>query len=158
MNEPATTACCPVFDPAPWDEQEITWHDKPFVKDRVRSVLHIPLNFPAVMKRNIPPIALAGALPEPMIVLADENSLWGADIYIEVTDDVPGARMAAISGTFLTKVFEGPFKNTRHWIDEMRRFVKGRGKETKQLLFYYTTCPRCAKIHGKNYVVLLARV
>jgi hypothetical protein len=158
MSEQAATTCCPVFDPAPWDEQEITWRDKPFVKDRVRSFLHIPLNFPPVMRRNIPVIALAGALPEPMIVLVDENSLWGADVYIEVTDDVAGARMSTISGTFLTKVFEGPFKDTRKWIAEMHRFVAARGKQPKQLLFYYTTCPKCAKVHGKNYVVILARV
>jgi hypothetical protein len=153
-----STACCPVFDPAPWNEQEITWYGKLFVKDRVRSFLHIPLNFPAVMKRNIPQIEAAGALPDPMIVLADENSLWGADVYIEVTTEVAGATMTTLSGTFLTKVFEGPFRDIRSWIQEMSRYVAGQGKEVKQLYFYYTTCPKCAKLHGKNYVVLLARV
>ena len=158
MSTQQSSACCPVFDPAPWNEQEITWHAQPFVKDRVWSFLHIPLNFPAVMKRNIPRIEAAGVLTDPLVVLSDERSLWGADIYIEVTNDVPGAAMTTLSGTFLTKVFEGPFRNIRTWILEMNRFVASRGKEVKKLYFYYTTCPKCAKLHGKNYVVILARV
>ncbi len=150
--------CCPRFDPKPWDEQTLTWEGKRFVKDRVRSFLHIPLNFGAVMKRNIGAIEAAGATPEAMIVLADENSLWGADVYIEVTKDVPGASMATISGTFLSKVFEGPYRNMRTWIDQMKRFVQGKGKSLKKMYFFYTTCPKCAKKYGKNYVAILAQV
>ena len=30
--------------------------------------------------------------------------------------------------------------------------------EVNDELFYYTTCPNCAKIYGKNYVVLLAQL
>lgn len=150
--------CCPRFDPGPWDGREITWENKRFVNDRVRSFLHVPLNFASVMKRNVALIEAAGAKPAEMLVLADENSLWGADVYIDVTKDVPGARMASLSGTFLSKVFEGPFKNIRSWISEMREYVKSQGKTANKLLFYYTTCPKCAKIYGKNYVVLLARL
>jgi len=50
-----------------------------------------------------------------------ENSFWGVDVYIEVTKDVPGAGMATISGTFLSKVFEGPYCNMRKWIEEMKQ-------------------------------------
>jgi len=71
--------CCPPFDPGPWDGKEITWQDRPFVKDRVRSFLHVPLNFGSVMRRNAARIEAAGAMPEAPIVLADENSLRGAD-------------------------------------------------------------------------------
>ena len=150
--------CCPRFDPAPWDQQEITWEGKTFVTDRVRSFLHIPLNFGAVMIRSVKLIEDADAKPENMIVLADENSLWGADVYIEATKNVPNARMASISGTFLSRVFEGPYKNIRLWVQEMDGHVKSQGRELKTLYFYYTTCPKCAKQYGKNYVVLLAQV
>ncbi len=157
MNEGAETCCAP-FDPGPWDEKEITWEGKKFVKARVHSFFHVPLNFAAVMKRAVRLIEAADAKPEEMIVLADETSLWGADVYIDVTQDVPGAQMATISGTFLSKVFEGPYKNIGTWIREMGRYVKSQGRELEKLYFYYTTCPKCAKKHGKNYVVLLARV
>lgn len=150
--------CCPLFNPQPWDDKVLTWKDKRFVKDRVTSVLHIPLNFGAVMKRNVAAIEAADAKSPSMIVLSDENSLWGADVYIEVTRDVPNANMATISGTFLSKVFEGPFKNMRKWIEEMKSFVTARGKTFNKFFFYYTTCPKCAKKSGKNYVVILAQV
>jgi hypothetical protein len=150
--------CCPKFDPAPWEDKVVTWEGKRFVKDRVRSFLHIPLNFGAVMKRNMTMLAAAGAVPEKTIVLSDENSLWGADVYIEVSKEVPGAAMATISGTFLTRVFEGPYKNIRKWIQEMMAFVHGKGRTLRKLYFYYTTCPKCAKVYGKNYVVILAQV
>lgn len=150
--------CCPRFEPEPWDEKEITWEDKKFVTDRVRSFLHIPLNFGAVMRRNVALIEAAGAKPERMIVLSDENSLWGADVYLEAVGDVPGARMAALSGTFLSKVFEGPYREMPKWIDAMKRFVQSRGRRCAKIYCYYTTCPQCAKAQGKNYVAILAQV
>jgi hypothetical protein len=150
--------CCPPFDPHPWDDKLITWDKKLFLQDRVRSFLHIPLNFGAVMKRSLAAIEAAGAAPEERILLADENSLWGADVYLAISKEVPGARMATLSGTYLAKVYEGPYRNMRNWIAEMKSFVKGKGKALQRLLFFYTTCPNCAKKYGKNYVVILAQV
>jgi hypothetical protein len=158
MNKKNPNECCPAFDPGPWDNQTITWKNKPFLQDKVRSFLHIPLNFGAVMSRNMAAIESADAVPEQVIVLSDEKSLWGADVYIAVSKDVPGARMTTLSGTFLTKVFEGPYQDVRKWIVEMKSFVSGKGKTFQRLLFFYTTCPKCAKKYGKNYVVILAQV
>ncbi len=156
MNE--SVECCPRFDPAPWDDRAVTWERKRFLKDRVVSFLHIPLNFGAVMKRNMAAIEAAAAAPEEMVVLSDENSLWGADVYIAISKDIPGARTTTLSGTFLAKVFEGPYRNMRGWIEEMKSFVKGKGKGFQKLYFFYTTCPKCAKKYGKNYVVILAQL
>ena len=91
-------------------------------------------------------------------MLSDEKSLWGADIYIAVSKEVPGAEMAKISGNFLSKVFEGPYSNTGKWAKEIRDFVKLKNKEIKKLYFFYTTCPKCAKFYGKNYTVILAEI
>jgi hypothetical protein len=153
-----TTTCCPRFDPQPWDKREIAWENRKFIKDRVRSFLHIPLNFGSVMKRNVARIEAAGAKPDNMIVLSDENSLWGADVYLDVTKEVPNATMATISGKFLSRAFEGPYRDISKWIKEMTAHVESQGKTLKKLYFYYTTCPRCAKKYGQNYVVLLAQV
>ncbi|MDP6630692.1 MAG: hypothetical protein QGH42_06525 [Kiritimatiellia bacterium] len=153
-----TDECCPRFEPEPWEGKELHWDEKLFVKDRVKSFLHIPLNFGAVMTRNVEPIKAVEAFEEPPLVLSDENSLWGADVYIAASDDVPGANMATISGTFLTKVFEGPYKNMRQWIEEMNTYASSQGKKAEKLYFFYTTCPKCAKKYGKNYLVILAKV
>ena len=152
------TGCCEPFDPEPWQEKEITWQDKVFVKDSVKSFLHIPLNFGQKVVKNLALIKKAGAEAPHQLMLTDEKSMWGSDIYIDVAKEVPGATMAKLSGTYLTKVFEGPYKDAGKWAKEMAEYVKSKGKETKKLYFSYTTCPKCAKAYGKNYVVLFAQV
>lgn len=157
MSTANPVECCPRFNPEPWDDKTLTWEKKRFVKDRVRSILHIPLNFGAVMTRNVAAIEAAHAKSENMVVLSDENSLWGADVYIEVAKDVPGVNMATISGTFIAKTFEGPYRNMGKWTQEMKALLAARGIKPDKLYFCYTTCPKCAKKYGKNYVVILAR-
>ena len=111
-----------------------------------------------IMVKNMERIKEANALaPEPLM-LTDEKSLWGADIYIAVSKEVPGSEMERISGTFLSKVFEGPYKNAGKWANEMKKYVLSKGKELKNMYFFYTTCPKCAEFYGKNYVVLLAKI
>ncbi|MGA2031506.1 MAG: hydrolase [Thermoguttaceae bacterium] len=153
-----TRVCCPEGYPETWDEKEIVWQEKLFVKGRVRSFLHIPLNFASVLAANVQLIEAADALPEERLIVSHEDSRWGADMYVAVTKDVPNATIAKLSGTFLSKVFEGPYRKIPAWIEEMKRYVRSQGKEMKQLYFMYRTCPRCAKKFGKNYVVLLAQV
>jgi len=153
-----STGCCEPFDPGPWEEQEINWDNKLFVKDHVTSFFHIPLNMAKKMTRNMALIEEAGAQSPQQLMLSDEKSLWGADIYIHVEKEVPGAQTTTLSGTFLAKVYEGPYKNAPKWSNEMAEYIKDKNQDLRKLYFYYTTCPNCAKAYGKNYVVLLAKV
>jgi len=150
--------CCPKFNPKKWDKKTINFKNTIFLKDRVKSIFHMPLNFGQVMTRNMEKIAKANALSKTQIILSDENSLWGSDIYISINREVSGFKTAKIPGTFLTRVFEGPYKNMGKWIKEMGKYANSKGKKTKKLYFFYTTCPKCAKKYGKNYVVLLAEI
>ncbi len=156
MNPLAETGCCPRFDPEPWDDKEVTWQDRLFVRDRVRSLFHVPLNFGGVMRRNMQAIEAAGAHDPECIVLSDEESPWGSNIFVAVSKEVPGAREERISGTFFTRVFEGPYSKAGKWAKEMMAALDQQGRPLKKLYFWYTTCPKCAKSYGKNYVVLLA--
>ncbi len=158
LYEESETGCCLRFNPEPWDEKQVTWKNKLFIKDQVRSFLHIPLNFGKTMVKNMELINKADALNPQPLMLSDEHSPWKANIYIGVSKEIPGAEMEEISGTFLTKVFEGPYKNMRKWVDEMKKYVKSKDKEIKKMYFFYTTCPRCAEFYGKNYTVILAEV
>ncbi len=154
----AEKECCPKFDPAPWQERRVALDGKKFVRDRVRSFLRIPLNFGAVMARNMAAIQAAGAEPPNMLVLSDENSLWGADVYLEVSQDIPGLRMASISGTFLAQAYEGSYRDIPKWIADLKRRIADKGKTLRRLLFFYTTCPKCARKYGRNYVVLFGQI
>ncbi|MBR9680023.1 MAG: hypothetical protein GOU99_03170 [Candidatus Altiarchaeota archaeon] len=152
------TGCCPRFDPKPWNNKTIKFKNKLFVKDRVRSFFHIPLNFGAVVVKNLELIEAAGATNPDQIMLTDENSLWGADIYISVDKEVPGVETVRLSGTFMTQVFEGPYSNVGKWSKEIKDWVGSKNKQIKKMYFSYTTCPACAKVYGKNYVVIFAEI
>lgn len=157
-QEIKSTGCCEPFNPEPWQDKEIVWKDKIFVRDHVKSVLHIPVDMGRKVTKNMELIEKANAKAPYQLMLIDEKSAFGEDIFIDVTKDVPGAEMATISGTFLTKVFEGPYQEAGEWAKEMEAYVEGKGKELKKLYFSYTTCPNCSKAYGKNYVVLFAQI
>lgn len=158
LYDNSETGCCPRFDPKPCDEKAVTWKDKLFLQDRVRSIFRIPVNFGPIMIKSMGKIERAKALADTPLMLVDDNSLWGSDIYIAVGREVPYSKMTKISGTFLTKVFEGPFSSISKWLKEMKEFVKSRGREPKKMYLSYTTCPKCAKYYGKNYVVIFAQI
>ncbi len=152
------TGCCPKFDKTPWDEKEIQWENKLFINDRVKSFMHMPINFGAVIKRCMKKIENSKADNPDYLMLSDENSLWGSDLFIAVNKKIDDANNVSISGNFISKVFEGPFTNVGKWAKEMELFVNTKGKKIKKIYFWYTTCPKCAKAYGKNYVVLFAQV
>ena len=55
------TGCCPCFNPQGWDDQELHFVDKPFVRAMTWSLLHIPVNMGAVFKRTFAEIEKAAA-------------------------------------------------------------------------------------------------
>jgi len=154
----AETGCCAKLDATLWDGRKLEWKDKPFLKDHIRSFLHIPLNFGSVISRDHAAIEDAEAYPKEPIWLSDEVSPWGSDVYVAVDRDIPNAKMERLSGTFLTKVFEGPYRNVGKWLQEMDRYVADQGLRSEKTYFFYATCPKCAKHFGKNTVVLFAQV
>jgi hypothetical protein len=152
------TGCCARLDVTFWDEQRLDWEDKLFLQDHIRSFLHIPLNFGAVIGSDQAAVEAAGAFPERPFWLTDEVSPWGAEVYLAVDRPVPDAKMTTLSGTFLTKVFEGPYRDIGKWESAMDAFVRAKGHSTEKTYFFYATCPTCAQHYGKNQVVLFARV
>lgn len=66
--------------------------------------------------------------------------------------------MVRLTGDYLTKVYEGPYKNAPKWEKEMEAFVKSKGKQVKKTYFFYTTCPKCFKYYGKNYMVAISEI
>ena len=153
------TNCCPRFNPEGWDEQELHFKDKLFVKAKTRSLFHIPLNMGSVFPKTFKVIEEAQAISEDdLIVLSYDPSAWSGEHYFSVNKDVPGEEMVHLSGDYLTRVFEGPYKKVPKWEKEMQEFVNSKGKQAKKTYFFYTTCPKCAKFYGKNYVVAVAEL
>lgn len=153
------TGCCARLDAARWADKTLVWKDKPFLRDHIRAVLHVPVNFGTVMGRDQALIEEAGAWPEDPIWLTDDSSPWRSEVYMSVDrDSLPGATVETLSGTFLTRVFEGPYKDAGTWAKAMAEHVRAQGHELKRLYSFYATCPKCAERFGKNQVVLFAQV
>ena len=92
-----TTGCCPKFNPAGWDDQDMHFRDKKFIHATTRSAMHVPLNSGSV------------------------------------------------------------FARMQSHLDK-QNVAKAKGEVAKDVYFFYTTCPNCAKAYGKNYVVGAAEV
>ena len=153
------TGCCPRFNPEGWDEAELHFENKPFVRAETKSIFHIPMNMGSVFSKTFRDIEKAGAhSDDDFIVLSRDLSNWKGEHFFSVTGDVPGHESIRISGDFITKVFEGPFRNMGSWEREVESFVASRGMATPKTYYFYTTCPKCAKVYGKNYVVAIAEV
>ena len=154
----AKPECCPEFDPKPWDDQLFIWENKKFIKDKVCTLFYMPLNFGRVMKRLDKKITEAGATMPDYVGLSDHTSKWNMDIYLAVDKEVQGVENTTLSGKFYTKVYEGPFRDTGKWCKDFEQLAVNKGVTIKKWYMWYTTCPKCAKKFGQNYVVIVGQV
>lgn len=154
-----TTGCCPKFNPEGWDGRHLHFNDKLFVRATTRSLLHVPINMGTVFSRVQGHIEEADAQdPEGYLVLSRELSSTEAEHLFAVTREVPGEEMTALSGEFITRVFEGPYRRAKGWMHEMETAAEAAGNTAKQVFMFYTTCPKCARAYGKNYVIGVAEI
>ncbi len=151
-----TTGCCPKFNPDGWDGQDLHFRDKKFVRAETRSAMHIPLNMGKVFERVGNRMLDADAWDnDNMIILTRDLSAWKAEHLFSTDKNVPDEETTTLSGDFVTKVFEGPYREAAQWYEEMKDLAGEKG-EPGDVYFFYTTCPKCAKAYGKNYVVGVA--
>jgi hypothetical protein len=150
--------CCKILSPIEWDKKELVWRDKPFYKSRYFSFLHVPLNLGKKITEGMRKIREAGLTAEPMM-LSQNESMWGADILIPIKNKTNIFDVELITGRFLTRLFDGHYGDMRKWIRETRDWCRERGLEPEEYIFWYATCPKCAKARGdKAQVVVFAKV
>lgn len=162
MNEEKEEVCCAKFDPTPWQEKEVTWHEKNFIKESMPQFLHMPIfgGFDKVVTRMMAKLDAASARTnaQEFLMLSLDLSPWKSELYINTTKVVPEIENVKISGTFLAKVFDGPFSSIPKFMREMDAFVESKNEKATKYYFYYTTCPKCAKKYGHNYMVIFAQI
>ena len=152
------TGCCPRFHKENWDGVELHFEKKLFVRASTIGLFHVPLNMDAVFSRTMKAIQDAHARGNGFLVLSHDTSPWHGEHLFAVDHPVPGAEMVELSGDFITKVFEGDDSDAPKWMATLAKEVAEQGKTLKETYLYFTTCPRCARVYGKNYVVGIARV
>jgi hypothetical protein len=150
--------CCPKFNPKIWDEKKFEWKNKKFIKDKIFSIFNIPVNFGNVMKKMMQKIDFVNANCVDYLMLSDHTSNWNIDQYIAVNKNIPNASNTTISGKFYSKVYEGDFSSTGNWYKDFLDNTRKKKLNIEKIYFWYTTCPKCAKKYGKNYVVIIGKI
>lgn len=162
MAQTDTTAkwCCPPFDPAAWNDKTHVWQEKLFITDNVMQVFHIPLNVGAVIRRmwNKVMAAKANLSAEESLILFYDPSPWRSELFLSVSQKVPNAKNVRFSGTFVSRVFEGPYHAVPTWLREMDAILNAQSKKPLKYYVHYAYCPKCAKQYGKNYGVVFAQL
>lgn len=151
LSKDKPTGCCPRFNPKDWDGKSFEFKNKPFVRAIAHSIFYIPLDMSIMMKRAMAAIINAGAeSPDEFVMLSRDLSPWQCEHFLSVTKAVPGQENVKLTGKFKARVFEGPYKDAPNWIKAMNT--------KKKVYLYYTTCPKCVRVYGYNYVVALAQL
>jgi len=150
-------SCCPEFNPKKWDNKKVTWKGKLFLKDKVFSFFGIPLNFDSVIEGNIKKLKESNATPKEGVILSEEKSLFSNNIYISTKKALPKSKDVKVTGTFLTKVFEGS-KSKKQCVKEMKEYLALEKQELKNMYFYYPICSNCSKKYGTEHIILFAEI
>ena len=153
------SVCCPEFNPALWDDKLLEWKNKKFIKERVFTLFYMPVNFGSVMKRFDKVVKQAGSkMPSDGFCLAEHTSLWNMYLYLAAEKEIPGTENTLLSGKYYFKVYEGPFSDTEKWHKDYEHVLMAKKLKKSKLFMWYTTCPKCAKKYGKNYVAIVSQV
>jgi len=158
IKSEANSICCPEFDPTKWNDKIFEWDNKKFIKDKVCSILYIPVNFGKVMAILNDKVEKAGATMPDWLCLSNHTSSWKMDIYLAVDKEISGAENTTLSGKFYCKTYEGSFKETGKWCKDYESITKSKGLKINKMFMWYTTCPKCAKKYGKNYVAIISNI
>jgi effector-binding domain-containing protein len=92
------------------------------------------------------------------LLLAYDPSPWKSELYIAVTKEIPEPDVVKLTGTYVSMVFDGPYSGVPRYIKTMEEYLDTLKKKSKKYFFYFTTCPKCAKKFGHNYIVALSEV
>ncbi|MDX9929344.1 MAG: hypothetical protein RBS37_05765 [Bacteroidales bacterium] len=155
--------CCPIFEVERWDKKTFRWENKLFLKETISTFLHIP--FPPmigkkVMKMHVMAEKAEATIPDKSeaLILFRDTSAFKSEIYYAVTKNVDGANNTMISGSFVARVFDGPYNSIPRYIKEMEEYLREGNQEAKDYYVHYAYCPACAKKTGHNYMILFALV
>tara|TARA_R110002033_G_scaffold166331_1_gene204889 strand:- start:116703 stop:117197 length:495 start_codon:yes stop_codon:yes gene_type:complete len=162
MNE-TIDDCCPVFDVEKWNHKEFKWNQKKFIKESIPEFFHIP--FPPMIGKRVTKMmklvedsACLNQDKKEILLLFKDRSPFIGEIYLSVTDTVPNAKNVMLSGTYMSRVFDGAFKEVPKFIKKMNSYLMEQNKKAKNYYIHYAYCPKCAEKGDHNYMILFAEL
>lgn len=155
--------CCPKFNPEKWNNKTHKWKDKLFLKETIPTFFHMPFP-PMIGKKIVKMMKIAEREKaidkdkQNVLVLFHDPSAFKSEIYLSITKNISNENVSKISGTFVSKVFDGAFNAVPKFIKEMDGYLKKQNKKAKDYYVHYAYCPKCAKKYGHNYMILFAEI
>lgn len=150
--------CCSEFKPELWDEKILEWNKKLFVKTNVCTLFYIPLNFGRKMTKLVKLYEQNKVQFTDEMCITKHLSPWKMDLFLGADKALPGYESLEFTGKYFFKVYEGSFNETGKWTKDFVKILSEKSLKHQDILYWYTTCPKCAKKYGKNYVVLIAKI
>lgn len=93
-----------------------------------------------------------------VLILFRDPSAFKSEIYFAVNKDVKNANNVSLSGTFATRVFDGPYNSIPVHIKTMEKQLSEQNKKATDFFVHYAYCPKCARKYGHNYMILFAKL
>ena len=146
------------FDPLLWDNKNFQWVNKLFIKKKVYTFIYIPIGFGRAMRQLNKLVKAAGEKNIDNLCLSHHLSPWIMNVYLAVDREIQNANKASFSGNYLSRVYEGAFNEAGIWCNDFETDAKAKGIKINKMYMWYTTCPKCAKKQGKNYVVIISEI
>lgn len=158
-----STQCCPKFNVERWDKKAFNWNSKKFIKDSIPEIFHIPI--PSTIDKKITRMwtsieksnAQSPNKEDTLILFRDPTPFKG-EIYISVEKDVPNEENVTLSGTFISRVFDGGYNDVPKFIKSMEEYLSETNKIPKDYYIHYAYCPKCAKEYDHNYMIIFAKI
>lgn len=161
--KPIDKECCPKFEPQRWDEKTFNWENKHFIKESIPTIFHMP--FPkAIGKKVTKMMGLAeesDSLSDDKLddlLLFNDPTAFKSDMYLSVSENVPYAHNVELSGTFISKVYDGAYHKVPKFMKQMNEYLRAQDEKADDYYIHYAYCPKCSKKFGHNYMVLFAEL
>ncbi|MBU0528121.1 hypothetical protein KKE92_06570 [Candidatus Micrarchaeota archaeon] len=148
--------CCELISKKDWDNKTVKWKNKLFVKKHYFAFFYMPLGLDKALDTIMKHLHAKNNLAEeaPIMVWRNEG-MFGGDVYIAVKEKDSKYETDTISGTFVTRFYEGKdYKDVGNWF----KLFKADVKDTKEIISFYALCPGCAKKFGKVQGALFGRI
>ena len=94
------TNCCPRFNPEGWNDQDLYFKDKLFVRAKTKSLMHVPLNMGKVFSHTFKAIEEADAMNrDQCVVLSRDISPWVGEHFFPSKNLYPAKKWIEFPAT-----------------------------------------------------------
>ncbi len=161
--KPENQVCCPKFEPKRWEEKTFEWEDKRFIKESIPTIFHIP--FPKSIGKKVNKMMTLAENGDSLsddeldtLLLFNDPTPYKSDMYLLVTENVPSAHNVKLSGTFISKVYDGAYHKAPKFMKQMKDYLRAQDRIVDDFYVHYAYCPKCSKKFEHNYMVLFAEL